>query len=613
VIIVDTFDPDVPPRVIRDPDEPDAYTPEQYAEAEAVVAAYFADHPTITASAVGAEFANPWHDERGRFAPKGAAGARFVATLDRNAPSTGAAQIDPDDRMDLAAAYDEWVYYKGCTEIRYAAETLLDREHAPTILDHKTDVMTAIDAATATGGNDAAEFNLGASARVNAAHDLLGAVHDAPPHEGPLFRGIQADPSTAEGRALLGLKPGDTMDLSLAATSPDWIAASDFATAEGFEPVFVRIRPGAKAIGAPPGYEIEFEKQRGEWVQEPFEFITRVIEIAQVGVFAVPPVPEALAAAAAADVPYERPIFWMLFNGPVQPPSSTMPTEEDDDVAKWKVIADGFTPGQPTTVDVDRVAALLEAADDEADAVTASAAEFANPWHDEVGRFAPKGAAHPVAPLDFTDAQWDFLRPKQYIATTQAKHVAEFASSPDARMLHDTVAGFQEGSNSMTRLRTSMADHLNGEPVNPTTARRLDVLRGAIAQYPGETPPVLYRGLRGQGLTPDQIMSIYQPGKAIPLNVSSFTTDRKGVAGYAFAPAGPKRGAYKGTPIILEVSGGKALPIQNFSRSHMFWSEREWMTGGKFRIDSTEKRTLRGPKGETLEAVIVKVTQEALL
>ena len=116
--------------------------------------------------------------------------------------------------------------------------------------------------------------------------------------------------------------------------------------------------------------------------------------------------------------------------------------------------------------------------------------------------------------------------------------------------------------------------YITGEPDAGATAMLRAIARSAVEA------PVLYRGM---SIPADSdLPRRYAKGNIITLDISSFTSDPEIAREYAR----PKPG--RPISVLMRLRGGaQALPIENLSFA---WSEKEWLTHGKFRILNVVRR-----------------------
>lgn len=165
--------------------------------------------------------------------------------------------------------------------------------------------------------------------------------------------------------------------------------------------------------------------------------------------------------------------------------------------------------------------------------------------------------------------------------------------------LFDTLDRFQDGG-SIARLRTKIEGYLRGEAIDATSKSRAESLIGALRDAPDWSPDVLYRGTSSKSSL-NSLLERYAPGKSIDFNVTSFSSDRSVARRFQSMNAGPKT-----TNVMIEFVGPnkKTLPIQNLARDHRLFREKEWVTGGRFRVLETKKSG---------DGLLVRIQQEATI
>lgn len=217
----------------------------------------------------------------------------------------------------------------------------------------------------------------------------------------------------------------------------------------------------------------------------------------------------------------------------------------------------------------------------------AAAAEVPQPPQQE----APETQAAPVERERgsvLTEAQYQLLKPGWNLPK-QRQTVSGLRATPEGRLLHDTLKGFQSGTNrQIPLLRTNIEKRLTGQPLEPGAQKRVDNLLNAIRESPIEPPKMLYRGMRLDG-SPEAVIARYSKADTLDLNLSSFSSDKALAKDFTIKGAGqkgPKTKTQTGVLIELEGGGVKALPIENIAPSRVFANEREWISGGRFAVDS---------------------------
>lgn len=191
------------------------------------------------------------------------------------------------------------------------------------------------------------------------------------------------------------------------------------------------------------------------------------------------------------------------------------------------------------------------------------------------------------------------LKPsRQRSAALRDRTLSQLGDSPDAKILADTLARWQDGGG-VKAFRHKVDAYVNGQEVDPTSQRRAKAMLNAIRNTPPEMVPAsLHRGLAVPG-TPASVLAQYQPGSKVNLNLTSFSSDKSVARDFADSSAGKGRK----TKIVMEMVGPKkALPIQNLSQSQEFFSEKEFVSAGRFEVVSAKA----GPDG-TIQLKIKQV------
>lgn len=195
--------------------------------------------------------------------------------------------------------------------------------------------------------------------------------------------------------------------------------------------------------------------------------------------------------------------------------------------------------------------------------------------------------------------QYKAMQPdRQWSEEKRTAILASLSETPNGKVLADTLDKFQDGG-SVARLRTNVTKRLNGEELNPTSTARADSVIGALRHAPtGMAPSTVYRGMSMKGST-ESILGKYKAGSELDLNLTSFSADRDVATRFVHMTGG---GTGK-TRVMVELvgSGTQALPVQNLARDRRLFKEKEWVTGGKYKVVSSKK----SPSG----GVVVRLEQ----
>jgi hypothetical protein len=209
--------------------------------------------------------------------------------------------------------------------------------------------------------------------------------------------------------------------------------------------------------------------------------------------------------------------------------------------------------------------------------------QFANPWHDEAGMFAPKGrhgggggdgggAAGGGAGLDAPDdAEYRALAADP--AKVAANRAAFVAAHPEqGQAVVDVVAGWTGGGNDIDGVRARLA---SGDPAT-VAARKF------IADAPANTV-TLHRGVGIRSEADNEMWAAAKVGDTMPVQtISSFTESRNHAEYFPDDHAG-----LEGVMITLAPGSTPALPVGKLSNTP---GEKEWMVAHDLRITSIKVR-----------------------
>ena len=176
---------------------------------------------------------------------------------------------------------------------------------------------------------------------------------------------------------------------------------------------------------------------------------------------------------------------------------------------------------------------------------------------------------------------------------------AKLRESDNGAALFDTLDRFQDGG-SIARLRTKVEGYLRGEALDATSKSRAESLIGALRNAPDWAPETLYRGTSSKSSL-KALLERYQPGKTIDFNITSFSSDRSVARRFQSMNA-----TARSNNVMIELVGPnkRTLPIQNLARDHRLFREKEWVTGGRYRVLETK---------QTSQGLLVRIQQEAPL
>jgi hypothetical protein len=204
-------------------------------------------------------------------------------------------------------------------------------------------------------------------------------------------------------------------------------------------------------------------------------------------------------------------------------------------------------------------------------------------------------------PPGLTGDQYDAMRPQSsWDEDYRLAMRSKLRDTDSGTALFDTLDRFQDGG-SIARLRTKIDAYLKGGTLDATSKTRAESLLGALRDAPDWAPNVVYRGTNSKTSLAG-LLERYQPGKTIDFNITSFSSDRAIARKFQFMNE-----TTKSTRVMIELVGPnkKMLPIQNLARDRRLFKEKEWVTGGRYRVLETKK----APGG----GLIVRIQQETPL
>lgn len=189
---------------------------------------------------------------------------------------------------------------------------------------------------------------------------------------------------------------------------------------------------------------------------------------------------------------------------------------------------------------------------------------FYNENHDEKGRFAPdEGAQGTIEEKEnSTGVNYSALSPQKFSKGLRDTTLQALDNPSLAGVIHE----WQHGSDNLVRHDPTLIDAIHNAP---------------------NTPSILYRGIVDKSGGVKAILNKYKDNSEIDLPASSFSSSY-GV-GKVFTLGGETEPS-KGTSVVFGVlSGSKALPIQNLAETSSYHSEKEFITGGKFRVIGADR------------------------
>lgn len=205
-------------------------------------------------------------------------------------------------------------------------------------------------------------------------------------------------------------------------------------------------------------------------------------------------------------------------------------------------------------------------------------ADGGNPYHDEKGRFTT-GEGTGNEPAETASAvSYTALEPQKFSKDLRERTL-EALNNPRLALVIDQ---WQHGQDRLARQDPTLRDAIHNAPA---------------------TAPILYRGIVDTQGGVRAIMNKYKDGTEITLDPQSFSSSY-GVA--KVFTLGGETEPEKGTSVVFGVlQGSRALPIQNFASTSSFHSEKEFITGGKFRVIGADKNPDTGGVLVTLKQIEV--------
>lgn len=232
--------------------------------------------------------------------------------------------------------------------------------------------------------------------------------------------------------------------------------------------------------------------------------------------------------------------------------------------------------------------------------LVASAGQFMNPWHDEIGRFAPKGTGRyikvlgefPGEPSQEMLANADFRYQadmgKRFTWLWQRTYQTHRAVKQIARNL---LAGNEPFDgvdlNDPLLERYSKPSRFAGGPKHEYNETDLHNDLQAAAEWilvqPVEKQPVLYRG----AMTDESKMGVFKVGADIPLDLVSATPDRFEAAPYS-SPFGSPTSYLDPVRLSFQFTGAEGTSLRPHVTGNMSDS-KEVVMRGRGRITRMEK------------------------
>ena len=222
--------------------------------------------------------------------------------------------------------------------------------------------------------------------------------------------------------------------------------------------------------------------------------------------------------------------------------------------------------------------------------------------------------AAPVVPSrasTLTVAQSKALDPTgetSYSAATRFRVVPELSKTDAGRILGEAAERWQLDKSQVRAIRMVADMRLAGQSVDnlpamagldaETLLRYTDSLLDGVRDYAGAMPEQVFRGISARAKI-DDLAAQYAEGSRVDIGLSSWTSAEDIAEG--FIRAG-NRGE---VAVMLRLEGPtSALPMQNLttSRAQGLWTEKEWLTAGRFDVVSVKR--MRGRLEVTVRQVV---------
>jgi DNA uptake protein ComE-like DNA-binding protein len=163
----------------------------------------------------------------------------------------------------------------------------------------------------------------------------------------------------------------------------------------------------------------------------------------------------------------------------------------------------------------------------------------------------------------------------------------------------EAIKSWQYGGTDQIHKELKMA--LGGGKVSTNAKEILDGIRSA----PANAPQLLRGTFAPKGLK--AVQASFENGSTFDLAPKSFSTEP--TVGLLFA--GQQQGEATGTKILYQLSSGsKGIPVQNLSESKSLFTEKEWISGGRYKVADTY--TIPDPENEKKSVLVVQISQIAV-
>lgn len=186
-----------------------------------------------------------------------------------------------------------------------------------------------------------------------------------------------------------------------------------------------------------------------------------------------------------------------------------------------------------------------------------------------------------------SEKQYAVLDPKRKRDLAAVKKT--FDETPEGKRVFEAITSFTSRRGGVSKVRDDIEKMSRGEDVPEVSRQRIDDFTSAMNNYPGVTPK-LHRGMAIETTTDEAFNSVldaYEPGKSFDLNVTSFSSSERQALNFG-NNSKLKSGEFIRIKLVMD--DAKALPVENASK---YRYEKEWLTGGKFRVKSRADPTPR--------------------
>lgn len=217
-------------------------------------------------------------------------------------------------------------------------------------------------------------------------------------------------------------------------------------------------------------------------------------------------------------------------------------------------------------------------------------------------RTPPVPDATPVQALATESAvkqTWNDLTEKVRYSEKRAKELRKRLTDEGYGDFVETIKAWQYGGTD--KIHRQLKSALGGGKMS-TEAR--EIIQGIRAAP--QSAPQLFRGtFAPKGV--DTLQKEYVNGETFDLAPKSFSTEAP--IGLIFA--GQQQGTKAGTKILYQLtSKSKGIPVQNLSETRALFSEKEWISGGRYKI--LDSYTIPDPEFSKKKVLVIQIEQIAV-